>query len=64
LITESVAASAKPDDSNKIRMRSNQEMLGLGVCNLVGSFFQNFPVTGALSRSAVQKQVYFKIDID
>lgn len=32
---------------------ATQEMLTLGVCNVVGSFFQSMPVTGSFSRSAV-----------
>ncbi|XP_043471039.1 sodium-independent sulfate anion transporter-like [Leptopilina heterotoma] len=32
---------------------ATQEMLTLGLCNLVGSFFQSIPVTGSFSRSAV-----------
>ncbi|XP_017798692.1 PREDICTED: sodium-independent sulfate anion transporter-like [Habropoda laboriosa] len=32
---------------------ATQEMLTLGLCNIVGSFFQSMPVTGSFSRSAV-----------
>lgn len=32
---------------------ATQEMLTLGLCNMVGSFFQSMPVTGSFSRSAV-----------
>lgn len=28
-------------------------MLALGMCNLVGSFFQSMPVTGSMTRTAV-----------
>ena len=28
-------------------------MMTLGICNIIGSFFQSMPVTGAFSRSAV-----------
>ena len=34
----------------------NQEMLALGISNIFGSMFQAFPVTGGLSRSAVNDQ--------
>ena len=34
----------------------NQELIALGASNLVGSFFQSFPVTGGFSRSAVNYQ--------
>ena len=32
---------------------ANQELIGLGAANLVGSLFQSYPVTGGFSRSAV-----------
>lgn len=35
---------------------SNQELIGLGLANIGGSFFQSFPVTGGLSRTAVNDQ--------
>jgi len=34
-------------------LEATQEMLTLGLCNVVGSFFQSMPVTGSFSRSAV-----------
>lgn len=30
-----------------------QELIALGVCNFVGSFFQAMPVTGSFTRSAI-----------
>lgn len=35
---------------------SNQELIGLGAANVIGSFFQSYPVTGGFSRSAVNYQ--------
>ncbi len=35
---------------------SNQELVGLGVANIVGSFFQAFPATGGFGRTAVNDQ--------
>lgn len=32
---------------------ATQEMLALGLCNLFGSFFQSMPVTGSMTRTAV-----------
>lgn len=32
---------------------ANQELKGLGLANLIGSFFQSFAVTGGLSRTAI-----------
>ena len=39
-------AGGKPVDAN-------QEMIALGICNLVGSFVQSMPTTGSFSRTAV-----------
>lgn len=37
-------------------IRPSQELVALGAANVVGSFFQSFPVTGGFSRSAVNDQ--------
>lgn len=34
----------------------NQELIGLGLSNILGSFFKAFPVTGGFSRTAVNDQ--------
>ena len=34
----------------------NQELVSLGLANIVGSFFQSFPTTGGFSRTAVNDQ--------
>jgi SulP family sulfate permease len=47
------AIEAKRKDYKVI---ANQELIGLGAANLVGSFFQSYPVTGGFSRSAVNHQ--------
>ncbi len=39
------------------KVRPNQELIALGASNVIGSFFQAFPVTGGFSRSAVNHQV-------
>ncbi|XP_056363111.1 prestin isoform X1 [Oenanthe melanoleuca] len=36
-------------------INGNQELIALGICNSVGSFFQTFPVTCSMSRSLVQE---------
>ncbi|WP_420319039.1 SulP family inorganic anion transporter [Ekhidna sp.] len=38
------------------RVIPNQELIGLGAANIVGSFFQAYPVTGGFSRTAVNQQ--------
>lgn len=47
------AIEAKKKDH---KVLSNQELIGLGAANIVGSFFQSYPVTGGFSRSAVNYQ--------
>ncbi|MCB0762323.1 MAG: solute carrier family 26 protein [Flavobacteriales bacterium] len=37
-------------------VKANQELIGLGLANVAGSFFQSFPVTGGFSRTAVNDQ--------
>ncbi|MFS1517518.1 SulP family inorganic anion transporter [Bacillus sp. SCS-151] len=46
------AIAAKEND----KINSNQELSGLGLANIVGSFFSAYPVTGGFSRSAVNYQ--------
>ncbi len=40
----------------KQKIDVNQELIGQGLANLVGSFFKSFPVSGSFSRSAVNFQ--------
>lgn len=49
---------AKAIESKKrnYKVLPNQELIALGASNLIGSFFQSFPVTGGFSRSAVNYQ--------
>tara|TARA_B100001750_G_scaffold231123_1_gene228314 strand:- start:97399 stop:99159 length:1761 start_codon:yes stop_codon:yes gene_type:complete len=35
---------------------ANQELIALGTANMIGSFFQSYPTTGGLSRTAVNDQ--------
>lgn len=37
-------------------VRANQEFIAIGLANIIGSLFKAFPVTGGLSRSAVNNQ--------
>jgi SulP family sulfate permease len=41
----------------------NQELIGLGLANIVGSFFKAFPVTGGFSRTAVNDQAGAKTGV-
>ncbi len=38
---------------NRDRIEPNQELIGQGIANIVGSFSQAFPVSGSFSRSAI-----------
>ncbi|MFH1490995.1 MAG: sulfate permease, partial [Pseudomonadota bacterium] len=37
----------------KQRVNVNQEFIGQGLANLIGSFFQSYPVSGSMSRTAI-----------
>ncbi|XP_057330221.1 sodium-independent sulfate anion transporter-like [Microplitis mediator] len=50
-ILETIALAKVFSDGKAVD--ATQEMLALGVCNLVSSFFQSMPVSGGLSRGAV-----------
>jgi len=54
---ESIAvAKAIQKRHRDYRVIPNQELIGLGLANIVGSFFQAFPTTGGFSRTAVNDQ--------
>ncbi|GAB4405689.1 MAG: sulfate permease [Bacteroidia bacterium] len=53
----SIAVAKTLQDKDRSQaIRPNQELLALGLANLIGAFFQAFPTTGGLSRSAVNQQ--------
>lgn len=43
-------------NQTKQKLDVNQELIGQGLANLVGSFFKSYPVSGSFSRSAVNFQ--------
>lgn len=54
---ESIAvAKAIQARKKNYQLNANQELVGLGLANIVGSFFQAFPTTGGFSRTAVNDQ--------
>ncbi len=53
----SVAKSLQNKHRNEYKIDNNQEMIGLGLSNLIGSFFLAYPTTGGFSRSAVNEQM-------
>ncbi|MEQ8924427.1 MAG: sulfate permease [Fulvivirga sp.] len=49
-------AKALETKSGDHKIKANQELIGLGAANVIGSLFQSYPVTGGFSRSAVNFQ--------
>ncbi|KAL3369509.1 hypothetical protein AABB24_010049 [Solanum stoloniferum] len=55
-ILESVGIAKALAAKNGYELDSNQELFGLGVANICGSFFSIYPTTGSFSRSAVNHE--------
>ena len=53
---ESIAVAKSIAAKEKYPVNANQELVGLGLANVFGSFFSAYPVTGGFSRSAVNYQ--------
>ncbi|KAF2074555.1 hypothetical protein CYY_004138 [Polysphondylium violaceum] len=53
---ESISIAKKFASIRKYNIDPSQELIALGMCNLVGSFFRACPVTGSFSRTAVNFQ--------
>ncbi|MEE9438254.1 MAG: solute carrier family 26 protein [Saprospiraceae bacterium] len=54
---ESIAVAKAIQSKHKdYEVVPNQELIGLGMANIIGSFFKAFPVTGGFSRTAVNDQ--------
>ena len=53
LISIGKTLEAKQDD---YRVRPNQELIALGLSNIVGSFFKAYPSTSSFSRSAINQE--------
>jgi len=53
---ESISVAKAFARKNKYEIDANQELVGLGVSNLVGFLFGGYPVTGGFSRTAVNGQ--------
>jgi SulP family sulfate permease len=53
---ESIAVAELIAAKEKYKIDPNQELKGLGLANLVGAFLSCYPVTGGLSRTAVNYQ--------
>ncbi|KAK9913394.1 hypothetical protein M0R45_037212 [Rubus argutus] len=55
-ILESVGIAKALAAKNGYELDANQELFGLGVANIFGSFFSAYPTTGSFSRSAVNHE--------
>ncbi|MBT8194835.1 MAG: solute carrier family 26 protein [Bacteroidia bacterium] len=54
---ESIAVAKAIQAKHKdYEVTANKELIGLGLANIIGSFFKAFPVTGGFSRTAVNDQ--------
>ena len=61
---ESIAVAKAIQAKHKnYKVEPNQELIGLGLANLGGSFFQAYPTTGGFSRTAVNDQAGAKTTI-
>ena len=49
-------AKAVEEKRRENRVNANQELIALGLSNIVGSLFQSYPTTGGFSRTAVNDQ--------
>lgn len=59
----SVAKAIKSKHKGEYELDNNQEMIGLGMGNVVGSFFGCYPTAGGFSRSAVSDQAGAKTNL-
>lgn len=54
---EAISLGKAFEEKNKTQyLNPNQELIALGGSNLVGAFFQSYPITGGFSRTAVNDQ--------
>ena len=45
------------EQKSQSSLRPNQELIALGASNMMGSFFQSYPISGGFSRTAVNSQM-------
>ncbi|XP_022611259.1 sodium-independent sulfate anion transporter [Seriola dumerili] len=55
-LLESIAIAKAFASQNDYRINANQELLAIGVTNIMGSFVSAYPVTGSFGRTAVNSQ--------
>ena len=54
LLLEHIAISKSFGRINDYKINPNQELIAIGVTNLIGTFFNAYPATGSFSRSALK----------
>ncbi|KAM8945313.1 sodium-independent sulfate anion transporter [Pelodytes ibericus] len=55
-LLESVAIARAFASQNNYRINTNQELLAIGLTNILGSFLSSYPVTGSFGRTALNSQ--------
>ncbi|XP_039715272.1 sodium-independent sulfate anion transporter isoform X3 [Pteropus medius] len=55
-LLESIAVAKSFASQNNYRIDANQELLAIGLTNVLGSFVSSYPVTGSFGRTAVNAQ--------
>ncbi|XP_009074526.1 PREDICTED: sodium-independent sulfate anion transporter, partial [Acanthisitta chloris] len=55
-LLETIAIAKAFASQNGYRIHPNQELLALGVANILGSFVSSYPITGSFGRTAVNAQ--------
>lgn len=60
---ESIAVAKVYASKNQYEVDANQELIGLGLANIIGSLFQSFPVAGGFSRTAVNAEAGAKTQV-
>ncbi|KAM4692391.1 sodium-independent sulfate anion transporter isoform 1-T2 [Rhinophrynus dorsalis] len=55
-LLESVAIARAFASQNNYRINTNQELLAIGLTNILGSFVSSYPVTGSFGRTALNSQ--------
>ncbi|MFM1808161.1 MAG: hypothetical protein RLZZ242_886 [Bacteroidota bacterium] len=54
---EAISVAKAVEEKHKVNeVRPNQELIALGLSNIIGSLFQSYPTTGGFSRTAVNDQ--------
>ncbi|MDX1811357.1 MAG: SulP family inorganic anion transporter, partial [Gammaproteobacteria bacterium] len=60
---ESISVAKAVARKHKYDIQANQELIGLGLANIIGSVFKAYPITGGFSRTAVNIQAGAKTNL-